>query len=143
MEKLTSEEIASLKKSFMNILALFFKNSSIDTKYVGCLMKWRNLLSITRNDLHKIEENFDHLSFKPLASEQEKLDAIFHLVHMIYLDNIVEDIELEVATIYAKELGFNPNLVDELFKAIATAPYDGKSTLDVKNEITEFISLRK
>ena len=105
-------------------------------------MKWSTQLELSIQDLHRIEENFDHLEFKPLTSKQEKLEAIFNLVHMIYLDNIVEDIELEVATMYAKQLGFKEGLVDELFKAIATAPYDGKSTLDVRNEIAEFLALQ-
>lgn len=143
MEKLSEEELKSLKKSFMNILALFFKNSTIETKYVACLMKWSTQLGLSIQDLHSIEENFDHLEFKSLSSEQEKLEAIFNLVHMIYMDNIMEDIELEVATFYAKELGFKENLMDELFKAIATAPYDGKSTSDVRNEISEFLTLQK
>ena len=142
MEKLSKEEINSLKKSFMNILALFFKKPTIETRYVACLMKWSTQLELSIQDLHKIEENFDHLDFKPLAVKEEKLEAIFNLIHMIYLDNIVEDIELEVATIYAKELGFKEELVDELFKAIATAPYDGKSTLDVREEIAEFLTLQ-
>ena len=141
--QLDPEEMASLKESFLNIIALFFRKDTIETKYVGCLMKWSTQLNMSREDLHHIEENFDHLTFKKLSSDQEKLEAIFHLIHMIYIDSIVEDIELEVATIYAKELGFKESLVDELFKAIATAPYDGKSTSDVKDEIAQFLALQK
>ena len=127
----------------MNILALFFKKPMIETKYVACLMKWSTQLGLSIQDLHSIEENFDNLDFKPLQSQNEKLEAVFHLIHMIYLDNIVEDIELQVATMYAQELGFSKALVDELFKAIATAPYDGKSTSEVQGEIAEFLALEK
>ena len=143
MDKLTVEESESLKKSFINILALFFKQPTIETKYVTCLMKWSTQLGLSKDDLHRIEENFDHLNFKPLSSQEEKLEAIFYLVHMIYIDNIVEDIELEVATLYAKELGFKESVVDELFKAIATAPYDGKSSAEVRDEISEFLALQE
>lgn len=127
----------------MNILALFFKQPTIETKYVACLMKWSTQLGLSNDDLHRIEENFDHLNFKPLSSQGEKLEAIFNLVHMIYIDSIVEDIELEVATLYAGELGFKESVVDELFKAIATAPYDGKSTAEVRDEISEFLTLQE
>lgn len=140
---LDAGEMASLKESFLNIVALFFKRDTIQTKYVGCLMKWSTQLNMSREDLNHIEESFDHLTFKALADEQEKLEAIFHLIHMIYIDSIVEDIELEVATIYAKELGFKESIVDELFSAIATAPYDGKSISEVKEEIAQFLNLKK
>lgn len=127
----------------MNILALFFKSPTIETKYVACLMKWSTQLELSIQDLHKIEENFDHLDYRALESKEEKLEAIFHLVHMIYLDNIVEDIELEVATMYAGQLGFGKEVVDELFKAIATAAADGKTNLAAREEIAEFLALRK
>ncbi|MEM6523998.1 MAG: hypothetical protein AAF693_09405 [Bacteroidota bacterium] len=143
MKEFSEEELVSLKRSFMNILAMFFKNKAIETKYVACLMKWSTQMELSIHDLHKIEENFDHLDYKPLETKEEKLEAIFHLVHMIYLDNIVEDIELEVATMYADKLGFGKEVVDELFKAIATAPSDGKTNLAAREEIAEFLALYK
>ncbi len=139
--ELSAEELESVKESFFNILALFLKKKSVESKYVGCLMKWSAQLHLSQEDLHHIEDNFDELEFKSPDTKLDKLEAIYHLVHMIYLDNIVEDIELEVATIYAKKLGFSAMVVSELFKSIATAPFDGKNTSDVRNEITEFLAL--
>ena len=60
---------------------------------------------------------------------------------MIYLDDFVEDIELEIAILYAKELGIDPSLVGDFFKAIATAPFDGKSSVDVRKEIMDYLRL--
>ena len=57
------------------------------------------------------------------------------------LDNVVEDIELEVAAIYAAKLGFKSYIVGELFKAIATAPFDGKSTSEVRKEVEGFLAM--
>ena len=138
---LSEEEVESIKQSFFNIIALFLKEKTIETKYVGCLMKWSVQLNLSQEDLHNIEDNFDHMQFKSPATKLAKLEAIYHLVHMIYLDNIVEDIELEVATVYAKELGFKASVVSELFNAIATAPFDGKNTSDVQSEIAGFLAL--
>ncbi len=62
---------------------------------------------------------------------------------MIYLDEVVEDIELEVATIYAEKLGFKPAIVSELFKSIATAAYDQSRQRDVHNEVIDFLRLHE
>ena len=141
MDQLTKEELESVKRSFFNLLALFLGKERIESKYVGCLMKWSAQLNLSHEDLHHIEGNFDKLSYIAPESKIERMEAIYHLVHMIYLDNIVEDIELEVATIYAQKLGFKASIVGELFKAIATAPYDGKSTREVKKEVEGFLEL--
>lgn len=139
--ELGREEIQSIKNSFFNILALFLSKEYIESKYVACLLKWSAQLHLTTKDLHGIEDNFNKLEFKPPQNRLERLEAIYHLVHMIYLDNVVEDIELELAGIYATKLGFKSSLVGELFKAIATAPFDGKTTLEVKKEIEDFLQI--
>lgn len=141
MDQLSKEELESVKNSFFNILALFLSEKKIESKYVGCLLKWSAQLNLTQTDLHRIEGDFDHLEFATPKDKLAKMEAVYHLVHMIYIDNIVEDIELEVASIYAEKLGFKPEVVGELFKAIATAPYDGKSTTEVRKEVKEFLEL--
>ncbi|MBL6445044.1 hypothetical protein JMN32_01910 [Fulvivirga sp. 29W222] len=141
MDQLTKEELESVKRSFFNLLALFLGNEQVESKYVACLMKWSVQLNLTHNDLHHIEGNFNKLIYIAPEDKLSKMEAIYHLVHMIYIDNIVEDIELEVATIYAEKLGFDKSVVGELFKAIATAPYDGKTKLEVKQEVKEFLEL--
>ena len=139
--ELNKEELESVKSSFFNILALFLSNEHIESKYVACLMKWSAQLNLTQEDLHKIEGEFDQLKFATADSKVERAEAIYHLVHMIYLDNIVEDIELEVASIYAEKLGFNASIVGDFFKAIATARFDGSSPAAVRANVEEFLEL--
>ncbi len=138
---LAQEELQSIKNSFFNILALFLSHDKIESKYVACLMKWSAQLNLSQEDLHKIEGEFDQIDFNEIEGKIERMEAIYHLVHMIYLDNIVEDIELEVASLYAEKLGFQPSVVGELFKAIATAPFDGSSTSEVRSNVEDFLKL--
>lgn len=139
---LDKSELASVKNSFFNILALFLKNDTISTKYVACLMKWSAQLNLSQEDLHKIEGEFDKMEFKDIDDKVERMEAIYHIVHMIYLDNIVEDIELEVASMYAEKLGFEPTVVGELFKSIATAPFDDTSPKAVRANVEDFLKLQ-
>ncbi|MDH5604754.1 MAG: hypothetical protein OEY51_12480 [Cyclobacteriaceae bacterium] len=138
-EELSQNELNSIKTSYFNILALFLGRDSINSKYVGCLIKWAIQLRFSSEELHYTEENFRKLDFEMPSTSTDKLEAIFHLVHMIYLDNVVEDIELEVASLYAEHLGFEKYVVGEIFQSIATAPYDGKTLNQVQGEIREIL----
>jgi len=135
------EHLDSVKKSYFNILALFLGNESIESRFLRCLLKWGFQLQLTPDDLKNANVDISHLKFSTVGDKVEKLEAIYHLVYMIYLDEVVEDIELEVATVYAKELGFQGTVVSELFKSIATEPYDETSTRNVRQEVMDFLSV--
>ena len=135
------EHLTSVKKSYFNILALFLGNEEIESRFLRCLLKWGFQLKLTPEDLKLADVDISNLKFTTIGDKVEKLEAIYHLVYMIYLDEVVEDIELEVATIYAKELGFKSTVVSELFKSIATEPYDDTSARNVRQEVMEFLSL--
>lgn len=141
MTDLPKEHLDSIKKSYFNIVALFLGNDKIESRFLRCLLKWGFQLQLTPDDLRNADVDISHLKFTSVGDKVEKLEAIYHLVFMIYLDEVVEDIELEVATIYAKELGFKANVVSELFKNIATEPYDQASERNVRQEVMDFLSL--
>ena len=135
------EHLDSVKKSYFNILALFLGNENIESRFLRCLLKWGFQLKLTPDDLRSADVDMTNLKFTTIGDKVEKLEAIYHLVYMIYLDEVVEDIELEVATTYAKELGFQSNVVSELFKSIATEPYDQASERNVRQEVMDFLSI--
>ena len=141
MTDLAKEHLDSVKKSYFNIVALFLGHEKIDSRFLRCLLKWGFQLHLTADDLRNADVDISHLKFTSIGDKVEKLEAIYHLVFMIYLDEVVEDIELEVATIYAKELGFKSNVVSELFKNIATEPYDQASERNVRQEVMDFLKV--
>jgi hypothetical protein len=135
------EHLTSIKKSYFNILALFLGHEKLESRFLRCLLKWGFQLKLTPDDLKHANVDISHLKYTTVEDKVEKLEAIYHLVYMIYLDEVVEDIELEVAGIYATELGFKSTVVSELFKSIATEPYDGTGERNVRQEIMDFMSL--
>ena len=136
-----SEDFISIKKSYYNILALFLSGESVESKYVACLLKWGLQLELTKDDVKIIEKNLESIKFEMPTERINKMEAIYHLVRMIYLDQEVEDVELEIATLYAERLGFKPYVVGELFKAIATAQFDGNFHSKVRDEVIDFLEL--
>lgn len=140
---LNKDHLTSVKKSYFNILALFLHEDKMESRYLRCLLKWGFQLHLTPEDLRSANVDLTSLSYLQPAETVEKLEAIYHLVYMIYLDEVVEDVELEVATIFAKTLGFRPNVVSELFKSIATKEYDEATPRNVHTEVLEFLKLNE
>jgi hypothetical protein len=126
----------------LNILAFFQEGEKIESRYIRCLLKWALQLKITSEDLNKPALDISTFSFS-LPGKVEKLEAIYHLVYMIYLDQTVEDVELEVATIYAEKLGFKAGLVSELFASIVTADNDQSKSQTIRKEIIDFLKLHE
>lgn len=141
LEELTKEQLHSVKKSYFNILALFLEKDKIESRYLRCLLKWGFQLHLNPNDLHQAQVDVSHLAFTEPGEKIDKLESIYHLVFMIYLDQVVEDVELEVATIYAEKLGFKSFVVSELFKSIATSAYDENKFQNVRQEIIDFLKI--
>jgi hypothetical protein len=142
MTDLTKDQLQSVKKSYLNILALFLGQDKIESRYLRCLLKWGFQLHLNPDDLRHANIDISSLKFSHPEEKVEKLESIYHLVYMIYLDEVVEDIELEVATIYAEKLGFKSNVVSELFKSIATADYDQtRKKRNVKKEVMDFLKI--
>jgi hypothetical protein len=135
------EHLASVKNSYFNILALFLGQQQIESRFLRCLLKWGFQLHLVPEDLTRSNIDLTNLQFAHPGDTIVKLESIYHLVYMIYLDEVVEDIELEVATIYAEKLGFKSTIVSDLFKSIATEAYDGQKSRDVRNEVIDFLKL--
>lgn len=140
-EQLNTNQLASVKKSYFNILALFLSQDKIESRYLRCLLKWGFQLSLSPEDLKQANVDISHLQFTHPGEKIDKLEAIYHLVYMIYLDEVVEDVELETATIYAEKLGFKSEVVSDLFKSIATAANDNAKIRNVRQEVLDFLKL--
>jgi hypothetical protein len=140
---LDKEHLTSVKKSYFNILALFLHEDKMESKYLRCLLKWGFQLHLNPEDLRTGNIDLSSLTYSQPDDKIEKLEAIYHLVYMIYLDEVVEDVELEVAAIFAKTMGFRPTVVSDLFKSIATQDYDNNKRRDVRAEVLDFLSLNE
>jgi hypothetical protein len=141
MTDLTKEQLRSIKKSYFNILALFLGQEKLESRYLRCLLKWGVQLHLNPDDLRQTNVDLTHIAFSNPEEKVEKLESIYHLVYMIYLDKVVEDVELEVASIYAQHVGFDATLVSELFRSIATADYDDTTRRNVRQEVMDFMKI--
>ncbi|MDL5050961.1 hypothetical protein QQ054_33730 [Oscillatoria amoena NRMC-F 0135] len=137
---LTADQRTSLRKTYMNILALFLERPVIESRYLRCLLKWGFQLQVGPADLAR-NSDLSTITFVLPEARVERLETIYHLVYMIYLDQVVEDVELEVASIYAGKLGFESSVVSELFRSIATIANDSERPWNVRNEVLDFLKI--
>ena len=140
MEQLEEIEKEKLKRSYFNLLALFLSTPQVDSRFIRCLIKWSIQMHISADDMVKLGKDLTLLTYATPDSEEEKLKSVYHLVYMIYLDNVIEDVELEVAMIYAEKIGLNKAVVAKLFQSIATATADGITSEMLEKEVLEFMS---
>jgi hypothetical protein len=137
-KQLTPNEYQSVKKSFFEIYLLFVSQESIPRRYVDCIVKWGAQLNVSDSEMISIIKTRDNFQF--VVPEREKaFEQMYDLVYMIYLDNVVEEVELEVAMKYAEKLGFEPHVVGDLLKAIVAAPADGIDHLQLRDEIKRLL----
>ena len=133
---LSPEELKSIKDSFFHIYHSFLNEGFLSKDFVGCLFKWGVQLHISEEELKYIDPSCEE---DEITNEEIALQHLFNLVYMIYIDGRIEDIELEVVTKYAEKIGFKSHIVNDLLKAIVTAPYDGFDIKQVKESLMEII----
>jgi len=141
MSRLTKEETDSIKRSYLNIVGLFLTKPTIESKYLRCLLKWGFELELSPLDLRHAQVDITHLEFSAPDGNVERMESMYHLLHMICLDQVVEDVELEVASIYAERLGFARSLVSDLLSSIVTADSDGVAPADIRQQVMDFLRL--
>lgn len=136
--QLRKDEYESAKKSFFHIYLLFINDVNIPKTFVDTVVKWGGQLDITDSEIRSVIKRRDQRVFET-PKKEEAIDQLFDLVYMIYLDNVVEDVELEVAMYYASKLGFEPYVVGDLLKAIVAAPGDGIGHRQLKKDLKKLL----
>ena len=137
--QLNEEEYQDVKKAFFNIFSFFLSTEPDSVEFHDCIYKWGIQLGVGKDVLDFFVSEPSTIHFEKPETRLKSLEQVYDLVYMIYLDGIVEDVELKVASKFAQSLGFEQYIVGELLKSIVTAPYDGLSGSDVRKELHNFL----
>jgi hypothetical protein len=137
ISELHSHQHLAVKKSFFNILAFLLEHENIDSRYIRCLLKWGLQLDLSKEDLVISNMDPDQIRF---TEPRKKVESIFHLVYLIYMDNMVEDVELEVAALYSERLGFKPEIIGDLIESVASLSRAANNSPEaVQERIEDFL----
>lgn len=136
MNRLTEKSgLNRLRKSFYNIFAYFLTQEQDNEQVMDCLLKWGVDLDIHKFELQRIMVMPGMLSFQKPLKTNDSLEQIYDVLFMINMDGVVEDSELIVISRYAAALGLEAYVVNNLLKALVSAPYDGVEEKDLRKEI--------
>lgn len=134
MEPLTHRQKEQIATSYFNLLAYMLRQPALPSEHVRCLIRWALQLGLKPDLLLKAARTSFDGERQP-TERRDKLRAVFHLVYMTCLDQVIEDSELQVAQLYADFLGLEESAVSSLFQSITTADYDELSAEEMEEQI--------
>lgn len=136
MERFSDKSaLNKLRKSYYNVFAYFLQEQSQDKHIMECLIKWGVALNIHKIELLRIKAVPSLLNFEKPETTSQALEQVYDLLYLTNLDGIVEDVELEVVTLYSKAINIEPYVVNNLLKALVSAAYDGVRDNELRNDI--------
>ncbi|NMM46791.1 hypothetical protein [Marinigracilibium pacificum] len=135
LSQIDKNEFDHVKQAYYNIYAFVKSDYEGNNAFKACIDKWGEQLNIPDEALTERES----ISFKIPENKLASLEEIYDIVYMIYLDGVIEDVELSLTIKFAEKLGFEKHVVGDLLKAIVTAPYDGIPKEEVRNELTSYL----
>lgn len=129
----------SLRDSYFAILAVFTADPTTTPVQMNGIRNWGQQLAIEEEVIKNVILNPQQ--FYKSNTPQLSIEQLYNLVYMIYLDEVIEDCEIEILMKYAEHLGFPKHIVGDLMKALLTAPSDGISAWQVKDELKDLLSV--
>ncbi len=130
---------SSVISSYYTVLAAFAETHAQDKKIMDCLYEWGKQLGIAETKLYAFVRGVNPGDYQRPENQQIAVNQLYDLIYMIYLDDRVDDQEIEMLMMYAEKLGLPTHLVGDIAKAMLTAPGDGISPLQVKDELKDLL----
>lgn len=127
--------LKGLKSSYTNVLAYFVQEENSCAYKLQCLVKWGFQLGIHKTELHRYMKDPALIRFQLPTTNIDALAQVYDLVYMVYMDGIVEDIELELVSEYASSIGLESHVVNNLLKAMVAAQMDGTPDEALRSDI--------
>lgn len=129
----------ALRGSYFVILATFARDKRSSSEQVAVIYEWGSALGITTEELEAVVRDPNAFAHHQPVNQHSSIDQLYNLVYMIYLDNRVDDHEIDILMKYAEHLGFPQHIIGDIMKAILTAPSDGIPPWQVKNELKDLL----
>ena len=130
----------SILYSYFTILAVFASDERTTREQFDGIYAWGRRLEVPEEELDTVVHDAATLSHYKPQDTQSAVEQLYNLVYMIYLDNVVDEYEIEILMKYAEHLGFPQHIVGDIIKAILTAPSDGVPVKQVRNELKELLN---
>jgi hypothetical protein len=108
-----------IMERFYSVLWLLYPNQITKPAHQKCLVKWATQLGLDPTEILTAHNNADTPRPKP-ETKSEKIRAVYNLMLLICMDQVIEEEELEIAEQYAVAIGLKKSIIRALFDSIFT-----------------------
>ena len=105
---------------FISVLWLLYPNRVTNTEHKKCLIKWAGQLGLNPDEILAAHTDVERPRPKP-ETKPEKIRAVYNLMLLICMDQVIQEEELEIAEQYAVAIGLNKSIIRALFDSILIA----------------------
>jgi hypothetical protein len=106
-----------IMERFYSVIWLLYPNQITNPAHQKCLVKWATQLGLNPNEILTAHNNADIPTPKP-ETKSEKIRAVYNLLMLICMDQVIQEEELEIAEQYAVAIGLNKSIIRALFDSI-------------------------
>ncbi|MCK0192228.1 TerB family tellurite resistance protein [Arenibacter sp. F20364] len=101
---------------FASIASLAAVDGAINSKEKELLDRFANKLDITQAEYKEIMNSDNKYPINPPASSEERLERLFDLFRIIFVDNVIDEEERNLITKYAIGLGYRTESANLIIK---------------------------
>jgi hypothetical protein len=106
-----------IMERFYSVIWLLYPNQITNPAHQKCLVKWGTQLGLNPTEILTAHNNADSPTPKP-ETKSEKIRAVYNLLMLICMDQVIQEEELEIAEQYAVAIGLNKSIIRALFDSI-------------------------
>jgi hypothetical protein len=118
-------EFAKIKSHFANLCQLAMADAILNKKETEYLNDLCKQYGLTKNDFDEIMDNAYSIEFVSPETPLARLEQMYDLVRMVLMDEIIDERKVQLCVKVAKSLGFGPQIVGDLIKALVTVEDTG------------------
>jgi uncharacterized tellurite resistance protein B-like protein len=119
-----------------NLLEIALADGTFDEEEILLISDIASNYDISREEVDRIRNNPDSISFTPPSSMKARLLQMYDLVELMLADQHIHDKELILCHEFAAKLGVEEDVVDEMIELLSNIQTKGK---DKYQQIITFI----
>lgn len=115
------------KSHMKNLIEMAMVDGRYDDREADLLKKLAKKYKVSKEELNNIQDKPDNIVFEIPEKKVPKFSQLHDLVEMMVVDKYVDKREMELCSIFAKKMGYNEMLIDEILAITVENIKNGKS----------------
>jgi uncharacterized tellurite resistance protein B-like protein len=127
------------KSHFKNLLAVAMADGKLENIEFDYIMQLASKCYISEEEIKRVIEHPEAISFVPPKTDREKFDQLYDLVTVMLVDGEIDNRELTLCKTFAMRLGFRTQIIDDMIRNIITNVVKGIAAEIAINEFSNML----